>query len=178
MTWGVGTPRYMAPEVSVTSGTYGFPADVYSFTILMWQIVTTRTPFASILSPAELASKVLNENKRPSTTHVDCSDSLKSLMESGWSADPAQRPTFTVVCEKLEKMLSKFDDGNNGTDKRRGYFRRSVSEATGLRDTNPGSTLTRNFLIKKKNFHSSHDGASWNASKPKSSNCASRCMSM
>jgi serine/threonine protein kinase len=55
MTGGAGTPRYMAPEVAAMSDTYGFPADVYSFTILLWQIVTSRTPYADILSPTELA---------------------------------------------------------------------------------------------------------------------------
>ena len=178
MTCGVGTPRYMAPEVSATSGTYGFPADVYSYTILLWQMVTTRTPFASILSPAELASKVLNENKRPSLAQVDCSESLKSLMESGWAGNPTQRPTFSVICEKLEQMLNTYDEKVGGTDtKRRGYFRRSASETTGLSE-NQKPSLTRNFLSKRKDFHSSHDGASWNASKPPSSNRASRCMSM
>jgi serine/threonine protein kinase len=180
MTGGVGTPRYMAPEVSAMSGAYGFPADVYSYTILLWQMVTAKTPFAHILSPAELASKVGKENERPNIAHVDGSESLKILMESGWSADPTHHPTFSLICNELEKMLNQYDEGNTGCDTRRSYFRRSVSQETGLRETIPGPTLTSNFSIKKKTFYSGHEGSSWNAStsKPKSSNRVSRRMSV
>ncbi len=161
------------------SDTYGFPADVYSFSILLWQIVTSRTPYADILSPAELASKVVTENKRPSLAQIDFSDSLKSLMESGWSADPTKRPTFSVIGEELEKLLTQHDQGSNG-ETRRGYFRRTASDSTGLREISPGPTNSTNIFAKRRNLNSEDGGSTWNDSKPSSlmPDPASRRMSM
>ena len=134
MTGGAGTPRYMAPEVAAMSDSYGFPADVYSFTILLWQIVTTRTPYADILSPTDFASQVLKANKRPSLAQIDCSDSLKSLMESGWSADPLKRPTFSVIRHELDTTLlcqtGQQTQPNEapGSSNRRKLLRRTMSD--------------------------------------------------
>jgi serine/threonine protein kinase len=77
MTGGAGTPRYMAPEVARMERSYGFPADVYSFTILLWQIITNRVPYASIGSGLEFTTRVVNGNLRPTLKYVD-SDLLKS----------------------------------------------------------------------------------------------------
>ncbi len=159
MTGGAGTPRYMAPEVAAMSENYGFPADVYSFMILLWQILTTRTPFADILSPAELASKVLKENKRPSLSQIDFSDSLKNLMKSGWSADPLERPSFSFICEELEKILTEYDD------LRKGYFKRSGSDSTESREVDAEPTFPRNLLSKRRNVNSHHGASTLNTPK-------------
>ncbi|KAL3811918.1 hypothetical protein ACHAXA_002535 [Cyclostephanos tholiformis] len=47
-----GTLRYMAPEVRLETG-YSFPADIYSFGILLWQICTPKKPFHEVKSTDE-----------------------------------------------------------------------------------------------------------------------------
>jgi serine/threonine protein kinase len=175
MTGGAGTPRYMAPEVTAMSDTYGFPADVYSFTILLWQIVTSKTPYADILSPAELAVKVVKESKRPSLSQIDFSDSLKSLVESGWSVDPTKRPTFSVICEELEKMLNQYDEGVNSGSSRRGCLKRSGSNSS---DFDEGLNDSFSFLTRRRN--SDDGGSPWNSSNGRtlSTSRSSRRMSM
>ena len=160
------------------SDTYGFPADVYSFTILLWQIVTSKTPFASILSPTELASKVVNENKRPSLAKIDYSYALMSLMESGWSADPTERPTFSVICGELEKILSQYDEGVTNDSTRRGCLKRSGSDSSGFSDIDPEPNISFNFLARRRN--SDDGGSTLNSSKsrPPEPGHSSRRMSM
>jgi serine/threonine protein kinase len=104
MTGGTGTPRYMAPEVAQNHHFYSFPADVYSFTILLWQIVTTQTPFARISSRAEFAAKVFKKNKRPCLKGIE-SEPLRNLLETGWAADPDQRPSFSNVHQMLSSII-------------------------------------------------------------------------
>lgn len=106
MTGGAGTPRYMAPEVAKMDNSYGFPADVYSFSILLWQIVTTQTPFANIVCPVQFASKVFKHNKRPSLKYAEFEE-LKTLLRAGWSVNPDQRPSFFNVRQDLINILRK-----------------------------------------------------------------------
>jgi len=104
MTGGIGTPRYMAPEIARHDPTYSFPVDVYSFCIMLWQIVTNRTPFNEIKSASVLAAKVTHGNKRPRLRFVQ-SEALRELIKSGWSANPADRPTFTEIRQKLKMII-------------------------------------------------------------------------
>jgi serine/threonine protein kinase len=167
MTGGVGTPRYMAPEVASMSDTYGFAADVYSFSILLWQIVTTRTPFADIVSPRDFASKVLKANKRPSLAQIDCPDSLKRLMETGWSADPLKRPTFSVICRELDQTLI-YHIGQlphlmdaPGNSNRRNFLWQTGSEPISIHPKhNPGPTYKHSLRtrVSQENLSTMHYG--------------------
>merc|ERR1712176_359858 len=65
MTQKVGTPRYVAPEVARGSTNYGFGVDVYSFSILLWQMVTDCVAFDHIHTPAQLKRAVAIEGVRP-----------------------------------------------------------------------------------------------------------------
>ncbi|KAI2504896.1 protein tyrosine kinase [Fragilaria crotonensis] len=126
MTGGTGTPRYMAPEVSKMEDSYGYPADVYSFSILLWQIVTKRTPYSRIPSPTELADLVKNKNVRPNLAHVE-SALLRDLLENGWSADPKARRSFSEIREGLENYVR--EHGNEKPTRARKQRRlRSMSE--------------------------------------------------
>jgi len=105
MTGGTGTPRYMAPEVARMDGTYGYPADVYSFSILLWQIVTRRVPFASISCQMDFASKVLKEHLRPSLSMVE-SAIVRDILWKGWSVNQCERPSFLAIRKELETVVS------------------------------------------------------------------------
>jgi len=70
MTRKIGTPRYMAPEISRGESNYGFAVDVYSFSILLWQLVTDRVAFDNFYSPQELKQQVSMYNLRPPLRHV------------------------------------------------------------------------------------------------------------
>ena len=106
MTGGTGTPRYMAPEVAKMQKSYGLPADVYSFSILLWQIVTIRTPFGHISCPTEFASRVVKGGLRPNLACVE-SASIRNFLENGWSVDPAARHTFSHIRGMLENYLGE-----------------------------------------------------------------------
>jgi len=105
MTIGVGTPRYMAPEIAMHETSYGFPVDVYSFGILLWQLLTNRTPFNNISSPIQFVTIVSKKGRRPSLLYVKCRE-LKILIKACWSASPDNRPTFSSIKESLKSIIN------------------------------------------------------------------------
>ena len=63
MTGETGSMRYMAPEV-VLSQPYNEKVDVYSFSIMLWQMTTDVVPFRE-LKRADFVDKVVHGGLRP-----------------------------------------------------------------------------------------------------------------
>jgi serine/threonine protein kinase len=63
---GTGTPRYMAPEIARMEEDFGFLGNLYSFAIVLWQILTTRVPFSEFKTPTEFYAKVVLGEQRAS----------------------------------------------------------------------------------------------------------------
>jgi len=128
MTMRVGTPRYMAPEIARDSDRYCFPVDVYSFSLILWQMVSNQIPFEEIKSLEELKERVANDNLRPPLKFVK-SDALKSLLEAAWANDPNNRPCFFQIIARLESIIGG-DNSTSGKKPRRnslGYFSKNGS---------------------------------------------------
>lgn len=94
-----GTARYMAPEVALSQD-YSFPADVYSFSVLLWEICALEKPYANATSFDDLRRKVARKGIRPSLQKV-ASPVVKKLLQDGWQTDPNLRPTFSKILEVL-----------------------------------------------------------------------------
>jgi len=87
----------MAPEAW---NEYGLPADVYSFAILLWQIVTNRIPFESEINSL---GGTIPKDLRPSLKYIE-SAGLQSLLQSCWAASPDDRLTFREIRTKLRDI--------------------------------------------------------------------------
>lgn len=103
-TGAAGTPRYMSPEIAKNES-YNFSTDVYSFSILFWEILTLTTPFKTIKSLSKFNEKVVRGKLRPSLNAVSAPD-LKALLQQGWHQDPTHRPDFVTVCRILREHLT------------------------------------------------------------------------
>lgn len=103
-----GTLFYMAPEV-IQGEAYDRKADVYSFGILMYEVVTDCKPYSEIMkengkmNEYSLTNKIVNENLRPKFKGP-IKNSIKNLIEQCWSSYPDDRPTFTEIFNKLSKI--------------------------------------------------------------------------
>lgn len=58
---------------------YNEKADVYSFAIVLWELLTRQNPFADISSMEDLMD-VVHKNKRPEIPN-NCCEALKLLIE-------------------------------------------------------------------------------------------------
>jgi predicted Ser/Thr protein kinase len=94
----LGPVRWMAPE-SLAHHTYSKKSDVWTFGIVVWEIVAQSEPHVEI-DPLEVAVMIRDRYMTPPIP-ANCPQQLRELMEMCWKSDPDQRPTFETICEIL-----------------------------------------------------------------------------
>ncbi|KAL6639789.1 hypothetical protein ACP70R_022611 [Stipagrostis hirtigluma subsp. patula] len=120
--------QWMAPEV-LNYQPYDNKADVYSFAIVLWELMTSKIPY-NAMSPCLTAVGVTQQGLRPElpeNTHPR----LLNLMQRCWDAIPSNRPSFSDIVTELEDIelathaqismdsddaLSLFSDDDNEYD--------------------------------------------------------------
>jgi len=105
----LGTPYYMAPE-QVMGQELTDQADVYSFGVLLFELMTGAKPFSGD-SVERIFYSVLNEPVNLEPMHqAGVPQALSDLVGQCTMKNPAQRPQgFTPVCAELEKLLAAQD---------------------------------------------------------------------
>jgi len=98
-----GTPLWMAPEVLLGKDV-DEKADVYSFGIVLWEIITGKEPFPHMDSYGTFKRAITIENERPEIP-ADTHPSLRALMETCWQADPSKRPSFAKIIPIIDSVL-------------------------------------------------------------------------
>ncbi|KAI3495150.1 hypothetical protein L1887_37349 [Cichorium endivia] len=96
----MGTYRWMAPEM-VKEKPYTRKVDVYSFGIVLWELITALLPFQG-MTPVQAAFAVSEKNERPPLP-ASCQPALAHLIKRCWAAEPSKRPDFTEIVQALEK---------------------------------------------------------------------------
>jgi hypothetical protein len=109
MTMGVGTMQYMAPEVLNGDVDYDAKVDVYSFGVLLWELLAAATPFAQ-LQAAQIVVAVLVKKARPSPDPASSPATIVALMKRCWSHEPAERPTMAAAIGPLAQALMQADE--------------------------------------------------------------------
>lgn len=101
-----GTLPWMAPELlNGSSSLVSEKVDVYSFGIVMWELLTGEEPYADLHYGAIIGGIVSNTLRPP--VPEPCDPEWKSLMEWCWAAEPSERPSFTEIANELRSMASK-----------------------------------------------------------------------
>uniref|UniRef100_A0A7S4AEU9 Protein kinase domain-containing protein n=1 Tax=Pseudo-nitzschia australis TaxID=44445 RepID=A0A7S4AEU9_9STRA len=101
LTGMTGCPRYMSPEVA-KSERYNEKCDVYSFAILLWEIMSLKTPFVAYKTIKEFEEHVWNgEHDRP-LIHPSWPESIQTLLRTSWGKNINERPNFTEIATLLK----------------------------------------------------------------------------
>jgi len=103
MTGLTGTMRYMAPEI-FEGKPYNLSADVYSFGILFWYMLSLKIPFANY--DVDMLSRLVASGSCRLQTPTNWKKEIVELMKQCWDNDPNQRPTFQNIQKILGKVIS------------------------------------------------------------------------
>ncbi|CAM0144902.1 unnamed protein product [Urochloa decumbens] len=122
MTAETGTYRWMAPEV-INHKPYDHRADVFSFAIVLWELVTSKIPYEN-LTPLQAALGVRQGMRLdiPSGLHPP----LSKLIQQCWNENPNVRPSFAEITAELEDMLRPLHQAPNSS---KGSNRQSKAKA-------------------------------------------------
>ncbi|KAL2498446.1 Protein kinase superfamily protein [Abeliophyllum distichum] len=116
MTTEAGTYRWMAPELfsieTLQLGAkkyYDHKVDVYSFSMVLWELLTNSTPFKGRSNI--LVAYAAAMNRRPSIDNIPAE--IVPLLQSCWAENPEDRPEFLQITGVLKNFLHSLSQLND-----------------------------------------------------------------
>uniref|UniRef100_A0AAR2KS44 Mitogen-activated protein kinase kinase kinase 7 n=1 Tax=Pygocentrus nattereri TaxID=42514 RepID=A0AAR2KS44_PYGNA len=106
MTNNKGSAAWMAPEVFEGSN-YSEKCDVFSWGIILWEVITRRKPFDEIGGPAFRIMWAVHRGTRPPLIK-NLPKPIESLMTRCWSKDPSQRPSMEEIVKIMTHLMKYF----------------------------------------------------------------------
>jgi len=104
---GANNPVWLAPEV-IQRKAYDGKADVYSYGVIIWELVSREDFLKDIFSPLAIEQAVL-QGERPQIPEECLSNcpEFASLIAQCWTPKPSARPTFSKICKELAAIIEK-----------------------------------------------------------------------
>jgi serine/threonine protein kinase len=99
---GICNPRWRPPEITKNIGHYSEKVDVYSFALVVWEILTGELPFSNLDGP-QAAAQVAYTGLRP-VIPPTCPAPLRNLLQRCWADDAKLRPDFKEIVESLRAI--------------------------------------------------------------------------
>ncbi|KAL6066725.1 Mitogen-activated protein kinase kinase kinase 7 [Balamuthia mandrillaris] len=107
MTIGPTTARYNAPEV-LRHGAYSKKADVYSYGVVLWELLTNDIPWKEHRYVFPI-TQLVDSGQRPPIPPF-CPDFIRKLITACWLSEPSLRPSFRRICMKLAQFFGENEE--------------------------------------------------------------------
>lgn len=109
-TQGCGTAAYMAPEIFLGTK-YDQSVDVYSYSLIMYEVITGKVAFQNFSTSFQLQKKVSDGYRPEFPFEMEINEDVKDLIQRCWSGEPSERPSFEEIADFLmnEDIISSFD---------------------------------------------------------------------
>src|SRR5581483_11076703 len=101
-----GIIPYVSPEI-FQGQKYTKSSDIYSFGMIMWELMTGRRPFWDQNHDTELIIKISDGNRPPIVTNAP--EGYIKLMQKCWCSDPKKRPTASELKNKIITLKDNED---------------------------------------------------------------------
>ncbi|XP_013073733.1 mitogen-activated protein kinase kinase kinase 7-like isoform X3 [Biomphalaria glabrata] len=110
MTNNKGSAAWMAPEVFEGSN-YSEKCDVFSWGIILWEVLTRRKPFDEIGGPAFRIMWAVHNGKRPPLIQ-NFPKQFEGLLTRCWAGNPSERPSMADVARVMNIVCQFFKGGD------------------------------------------------------------------
>ncbi|XP_065407497.1 macrophage-stimulating protein receptor isoform X7 [Chrysemys picta bellii] len=95
--------KWMALE-SLQIQKFTTKSDVWSFGVLLWELLTRGAPPYPEVDPYDITHYLLSGRRLPQPEY--CPDSLYAVMLSCWAPSPEERPTFSALIGEVECIMA------------------------------------------------------------------------
>jgi serine/threonine protein kinase len=90
--------RWLAPECFTRGGVYTAQSDIYSYGVILWELVSGKRPYADA-TDAEVAERTI-KGKRDTLDGIPAP--YAALIKQCWATDPGMRPALNHIIQTLE----------------------------------------------------------------------------
>ena len=97
--------RWMAPECLI-SKQFTTSSDIYSFGMLLYELMLVRQPFESYTSPNDVLEAITIRHELPMIPN-DFSPFFSNFMRSCWLNEPSSRPSALSIVQMLQEYLNE-----------------------------------------------------------------------
>lgn len=101
----LGTVTHMAPEMFLKGQVLDCSVDIYSFGIMMWELIMV-APLYDGSAPRDKLPSMVRRGLRP-VFHPLVPTEYRILATACWADDPLRRPTATVLVSTLQRLLQR-----------------------------------------------------------------------
>jgi len=98
----VGTVFWMAPELFKSEAKYTEKCDVYSYGMVLWEIMSREVPYSN--SSIEMVKANVADGERLEIQD-SCPPLFSELIKECWHQDPGKRPSMLQVVQKIDGIL-------------------------------------------------------------------------
>lgn len=119
----IGTDNYRAPEI-YTGQNYDYKADVFSYSMLLYELYTAFCPYSECLYTEDIKKKIINGVDLDFDD--DASQGLIDLIKSGFSKNPRDRPNFEEIMNTMIRETIVFPDADK--EKMEKFYKKKQKE--------------------------------------------------
>jgi len=109
MTANIGTVCWVAPEIFNNKKLYTEKADVYSYGIILWELLARKMPFED--EEAFSIPLLVSKGKRPKMPK-ELPKGWEKLIKLSWNQKPLKRPPFDEIGGTLEALYQAMAEKN------------------------------------------------------------------
>lgn len=97
--------KWSAPESLQEGGQFSEKSDVWSFGVVLWELVTlAKAPYQAI-DNSKMEQHLQAGQRLPQPSN--CPQDLYLLMKNCWESSPTSRPTFNLLLKQLEHFVTR-----------------------------------------------------------------------
>jgi serine/threonine protein kinase len=124
---------------------YDCSADVFSFGILLWEILSLKKAFGGNMTHKDYHNRVSIFGERPPVNNR-WPPLTREMMREAWAENPKKRPSFKRVAILIRADLSDLSHDNEVVNRTNHMMRRSIRSLHGTRTHGSSTTDIRNEI--------------------------------